>query len=181
MSKLILKRFQCVVETDEIGADSPYFVTFVGDITTGDIDVKMTRQGNWHNEVDQGETWIVNETVAQNFDFKPAKTLVLCAMVEEDEGVDINHSEVQNLIKTGMKTRLKQYRDTGSNVITPLITNGMASTLRGLVHMALITGSGAADDFVAVKPLKLNGNTGDQSVVPLIGDGGRYNVRYTVA
>lgn len=181
MSKLILKRFQCVVETDEVGADSPYFLTFVGDITTGESDVKMTRQGNWHNEVDQGETWVVNATVANGFDFKPAKTLVLCAMVEEDEGVDITNNEVQSLIKTGMANRLKQYRDTGSNVIKPLITNGMASTFRGLIHAALLSGSGAADDLVAVKPLKLSGNSGDQSVVTLIGDGGRYNVRYSVA
>lgn len=180
MSKLILKRFQCVVETDEVGADSPYFLTFVGDITTGKTALKMTRQGNWHNEVDQGETWIANATVADGFDFKPAKTLVLCAMVEEDEGLDISSAELEN-IHAGLAKRLKDYRDTGANVIKPIITSGMANTMRGLMQVAMITTSGAADDFVALKALKLNGNTGDQALVTLVGDGGRYRVRYGVA
>jgi hypothetical protein len=30
MPKLILEKFQCVEETDEVGSDNPYFFTFVG-------------------------------------------------------------------------------------------------------------------------------------------------------
>ena len=180
MSKLILKRFQCVTETDEVGADSPYFLTFVGDITTGKTALKLTRQGNWHNEVDQGEIWQVNATVADGFDFKPAKTLVLCAMVEEDEGLDISSAEVEQM-QAALAQRLNQYRATGANVIKPIITNGMAQMMRSLVLMSTITSAGANDDLVGVKALTLNGNSGEQALVSLVGDGGHYRVRYGVA
>ncbi len=180
MSKLILKRFQCVTETDEVGADSPYFITFVGDIINGKTEMKMTRQGNWHNEVDQGEIWTVNATVADGFDFKPARTIVLCAMVEEDEGLDIGSAEIEGM-QAALASRLNQYRATGANVVKPIITNGMAQVFRNLVQVSLFTAAGASDDIVGVKAVKLNGNSGDQAVATLIGDGGRYNVRYSVA
>ena len=32
MSKLILKRFQCVEDTSESGGESPYFLTWVGNL-----------------------------------------------------------------------------------------------------------------------------------------------------
>ena len=180
MSKLILKRFACVTETDEIGADSPYFLTFVGDITTGSTSIKLTRQGNWHNEVDQGETWIVNEQVADGFNFVASKTVVLCAMVEEDEGIDINSDEV-GMIKLVLTQRLAQFRATGSTTMTSLIRSNLLTMMHGAMSNMLSTSVGASDDFVAVKALTLNGQTGEQSIVMLVGDGGKYKVRYAVA
>ena len=180
MSKLILKRFACVTETDEIGADSPYFLTFVGDITSGTTSIKLTRQGNWHNEVDQGETWIVNEQVADGFNFVASKTVVLCAMVEEDEGMDIDSEEV-GMIKLALTIRLKQFKATGSTTMTNLIRSNLLATMRGAMGNMLNSSVGASDDLVAVSALKLNGNSGDQSIVTLVGDGGRYKVRYAVA
>ena len=179
MSKLILKRFACVVETDEIGADSPYFLTFVGDIASGKTSIKLTRQGNWHNEVDQGETWIVNEQVADGFDFVASKTVVLCGMVEEDEGIDISPEEV-GAIKFVLNQRLNQFRATGSTTVTSLIRSNMVNRMLGAIS-GMLGGAGASDDLVAVKALALNGNLGEQSIVTLIGDGGRYRVRYGVA
>ena len=180
MSKLILKRFACVTETDEIGADSPYFLTFVGDITTGTTSIKLTRQGNWHNEVDQGETWIVNEQVADGFNFVASKTVVLCAMVEEDEGIDINSEEV-GMIKLVLTHRLAQFRATGSTTMTSLIRSNLLTMMHGVMSNMLSTSVGASDDFVALKALSLNGQTGEQSIVTLVGDGGKYKVRYAVA
>lgn len=180
MSKLILKRFQCLEETDEVGADSPYFLTFVGDIATGKTALKMTRQGNWHNEVDQGEVWTANETVADGFDFTPSKTVVLCAMVEEDEGVDVSSAEITS-IRTGLTNRLKQFQATGSTTVTTLIRNDMASLMRAHIGVSLITSAGAGDDIVGVKPVTLNGQLGEQALVSLVGDGGHYRVRYGIA
>lgn len=180
MSKLILKRFQCAIETDEVGADSPYFLTFVGDIATGKTSLKLTRQGNWHNEVDQGEIWTVNATVAEGFDFEPGKTIVLCAVVEEDEGLDISGAEVDT-IRTSLSNRIKQYQQTGSNTVTSLIRNDMAQLMRGLIMVSLLSSAGDRDDIVGVKPLKPNGKTGEQALVSLSGDGGLYRVRYGVA
>jgi len=180
MSKLILKRFHCVTETDEVGADSPYFLTFVGDIVSGQTALRLTRQGNWHNEVDQGEIWQVNATVADGFEFKPGRTLVLCAMVEEDEGLDISGAEVESML-AAMTQRLNQYRATGANVVKPIITNGMAQLMRSLIFVSTLSSAGAQDDIVGVKALALNGNNGEQALVSLVGDGGHYRVRYAVA
>ena len=180
MSKLILKRFACVVETDEVGADSPYFLTFVGDITTGNTSIKLTRQGNWHNEVDQGETWIVNEQVADGFNFVANKTVVLCAMVEEDEGIDID-SEEAGMIKLVLTHRLAQFKATGSTTMTSLIRANLLAKMHDLINTMLNSSVDARDDLVAVKALALNGNLGEQSIVTLIGDGGKYKVRYGVA
>ncbi len=179
MSKLILKRFQCAVETDEIGADSPYFLTFVGDITSGATSIKMTRQGNWHNEVDAGEIWTVNETVSQGFGYVPNKTVVLCAVVEEDEGLDVTSAEV-DAIELAVKNALNQFRATGSTTVTSKVRNDLASSMRGAIFAHLLSSSGARDDIVGVKPMVLNGKTGEQSLLSVSGDGGLYKVRYAI-
>jgi hypothetical protein len=180
MTKLILKRFQCAVETDEVGADSPYFLTFVGDIASGATSIKMTRQGNWHNEVDAGEIWTVNETVSQGFGFVPNKTVVLCAVVEEDEGLDVTSAEV-GAIEQAVKGALNQFRATGSTTVTSKVRNDLAAAMRGAILLHLISSAGARDDIVGVKPLVLNGKMGEQSLVSVAGDGGLYRVRYARA
>ena len=179
MSKLILKRFQCAIETDEIGADSPYFLTFVGDIGSGATSIKMTRQGNWHNEVDAGEVWTVNETVSQGFGYVPNKTVVLCGVVEEDEGLDITSAEV-GAIELAVKNALNQFRATGSTIVTTKVRKDLANTMRCAILLHLMSNAGATDDIVGVKPLVLNGKTGEQSLVSVSGDGGLYMVRYAI-
>jgi hypothetical protein len=180
MSKLILKRFHCVEETNEIDSDSPYFLTFVGDIATGKTHLKLTRQGNWHNEVDSGEIWTVNETVADGFDFSPSKTVVLCALVEEDDGLDINANE-RDMIETAVKNEMQSFINTGSTTVTNKVRNDMADRMRSAIFLATLTAAGDRDDIVSVKALKPNGKTGEQALVKLAGDGGRYRVRYAVA
>ena len=179
MSKLILKRFACVVETDEIGSDSPYFLTYVGEMASPNSTMKLTRQGNWHNEVDQGEKWVVNEEVSNGFDFVASNTVVLCGMVEEDEGIDINNQDA-DAIEAALNRELKEFKDTGSTTVTKKIRRDMITRMRGAISN-MLSGAGASDDLVAVKALTLNGNLGEQSIVTLVGDGGRYRVRYGVA
>lgn len=182
MSKLILKRFHCVVETNEIGADSPYFLTFVGDITGQQPPhIKMTRQGNWENEVDQGEIWTVNETVADGFNFLDSKkTVVICGMVEEDEGLDITSAELNN-VKNLVQSKLDVLKATGSNTVTGFVRSELAKSMRVGIVAALLTNSGAKDDIVNCAGLALNNATGEQALVKLYGDGGKYHLRYGVA
>lgn len=180
MSKLILKRFHCVEDTDEIGGESPYFLTFVGDIATGQTAFKMTRHGNWHNEVDKGEIWQVNETVASGFDFVPAKTVVLSAMVEEDEGLDVNSGEV-NTIHAIVRAKLNDFRSAGAHTVTPGIASSLISAFRSGLTLALLTSSGAADDPMGVRRVTLTGQAGDLPLVSFSGDDGRYRVRYAQA
>jgi hypothetical protein len=178
MSQLILKRFQCAIDTNEVGGESPYFVTFVGDIGTGATTTMMTRQGNWHNEVDKGEIWTVNHTVASGFALVPAKTLVLSAMVEEDEGLDISSAEMQTIAQN-MHSFFQGFL--GGASITSSIRVAMSNRLKTLMQGMLLSSSGADDDLMGVKALKLNGNAGDQSLVSFSGDGGLDRVRYAVA
>ena len=180
MSKLILKRFQCVIDTDELGSESPYFLTFVGDIGSGKTTLKMTRQGNWENEVDKGEIWTVNETVAEGFALVPAKTLVLSAMVEEDEGLDVNGNEM-TMIHNVLIAKLNGFRQAGATIVNSAIAGPMASAFKSVLGLALFSTTGAADDYMGTKRVALSGNVGDLPVVSFVGDGGRYNVRYAVA
>jgi hypothetical protein len=177
MAKLILKRFQCVIDTNELGSESPYFLTFVGDFATGKTALKLTRQGNWHNEVDQGETWIVNETVADGFDLVPTKTVVLSAMVEEDEGLDVNSVEI-NMIRSVLTARLNTLRQAGVTLVNATIANLMASTMKTALQLALSSASGADDDYMGTRRVPITGQSGDLQLITFNADSGLYRVRY---
>jgi hypothetical protein len=177
MAKLILKRFQCVIDTNELGSESPYFLTFVGDFATGKTALKLTRQGNWHNEVDQGETWTVNETVADGFDLVPTKTVVLSAMVEEDEGLDVNSVEV-NMIRSVLTARLNTLRQAGVTLVNATIANLMASTMKTALQLALSSSSGADDDYMGTRRVAITGQSGELQLVTFNAGGGLYRVRY---
>ena len=177
MAKLILKRFQCVIDTNELGSESPYFLTFVGDFATGKTALKLTRQGNWHNEVDQGETWTVNETVADGFDLVPTKTVVLSAMVEEDEGLDVNSVEI-NMIRSVLTSRLNTLRQAGVTLVNATIGNLMASTMKTALQLALSSASGADDDYMGTRRVPITGQSGDLQLITFNADRGLYRVRY---
>lgn len=180
MAKLILKRFQCVVDTDELGSESPYFLTFVGDIGSGKTSLKMTRQGNWENEVDKGETWTVNETVAEGFDLVPSKTLVLSALVEEDEGLDVNGNEVA-MIRQVLTNKLNGFRAAGVTIINGTIVGPMVTAFNTALGLALSSSSGADDDFMGTKQVGLTGHSGELAPISFVRDDGKYKVRYAVA
>jgi len=54
MANLVLKRFQCVEDTSESGGESPYFITWVGDLVDGTSTLKLTRKTYWDNNVSMG-------------------------------------------------------------------------------------------------------------------------------
>lgn len=189
MAKLILKRFHCAAGTSEIGSESPYFLTYVGDLSLGTGRLKMTRQGNWHNEVDQGEIWTVNHTVSDGFSLEPSKTVAISAMVEEDDGPDITSDEMHDNIglfdgiEKALNKKLKGYKDSGSTIVNDTLRNGMVLTFRHSLLLALASESGAADDLMGMpKALKLQGHPGELTkLATFTGDGGVYHVRYAQA
>ena len=170
MAKLILKRFQCVIDTNELGSESPYFLTFVGDFATGKTALKLTRQGNWHNEVDQGEIWTVNETVADGFDLVPTKTVVL----------DVNSVEI-NMIRSVLTARLNTLRQAGVTLVNATIANLMASTMKTALQLALSSASGADDDYMGTRRVPITGQSGDLQLITFNADSGLYRVRYAQA
>jgi hypothetical protein len=163
MAKLILKEFRCVEDTDEVGAESPYFLVFIGDLETGKTELKMIRQGNWHNEVDKGELWTVNAPVTNGFSFKPNPTLVLVAMVEEDENVDVSAFERDNIIKPLLAAKFKSFRDSGATIVTNAIASGVIDTFNIFLNVSL-----SNDDNMGIKRLKTTGQTGERPVKPAI-------------
>ncbi|EHR68907.1 hypothetical protein BurJ1DRAFT_0008 [Burkholderiales bacterium JOSHI_001] len=65
--------------------------------------------------------------------------------------------------------------------MTSLIRSALAQAMRSGISTALGSSAGAKDDLIGAAALKLNNQAGDQAVVTLVGDGGRYNVRYAAA
>lgn len=177
MATLVLKEFRCVEDTTEVGAESPYFITFVGDIGTGETAIRLTRQGNWHNEVDQGEKWTVNEVVADGFGMVPSKTIVLVALVEEDEGLDINGVELTT-IKAALATQLNSFKNSGSTQFTAAIRSAMRQNFRNQLAVALASASGDDDDLMGTRILALKAQPGLQPLLNFFQGGGHYRVRY---
>lgn len=179
MAKLVLKEFTCVVDTDELGSESPYFITLVGDVAKGDAKVKITRQGNWHNEVDKGEKWIVNETVDSGFSPNSNQTLVLVAMVEEDEGLDVSGSE-RAFIESKLNDQLNDLKSAGVNQITGSIRDAISNNFVNRVSAALSSAAGANDDLLGIKRLQLNGAPGAQPPLKFTGGNGDYRVKFAI-
>jgi hypothetical protein len=87
MSTLILDRFTCVVESDEAGDDSPYFVFFTGSSSAPmNAQLKTVRDPKWDNNVSDSNNVKSGATVATGVG---SETLVLCALMEEDVNPDI--------------------------------------------------------------------------------------------
>ncbi len=204
MAKLIFRKFRCDIDTDEIGGDSPYFVTWVGNLVSAQSVVKFTRQAFWENNVDMGDDkpgpwWPVNHTIVNGFDLSPAHALVLTAMVEEDEAQDLSQSEAESLGNVGkdaqgfsipsiqktMSQVMETHRQAGFNVGDAQFISTMRNTLEAAIRKRLNSPSGAQDDLMeegshrAARKLTLGG-TGDLSTVVFKGSGGKYEAIFRV-
>ena len=186
MANLVLKRFQCVEDTSEIGGESPYFLTWVGDLREGTSCVKLTRKTYWDNNVSKGPgAWPVDEVVSSGMSLRPADTLALAIMVEKDEGLDITQAEVDAMCSR-LTTVLRNHQEvfTASD---PNFINTMKNTFEAEVKKALQTSSGADDDLMeesswrAARKIALKGVVGELDIVTFKGGGGQYNVRYAQA
>ena len=175
MAKLVLKEFRCVEDTDESGAESPYFLVYIAALDKNETVLKMIRQGNWHNEVDKGELWTVNATVSNGFNFNPNTTLVLSALIEEDDNVDVSNFEKDNIIKPLLDARLRDVKKSGANIITDGIASGFINTFNSGLVLSL-----SNDDKMGVKRLKTTGTTGNQPLLNYFADTGHYRVRFTI-
>jgi hypothetical protein len=183
MANLVLKRFQCVEDTSEIGGESPYFITWVGDIVDGTSTLKLTRKTYWDNNVHKGPgAWPVDDVVSTGLSLKPANTLALAMMVEKDEGIDVLASEIDSIRNT-MSTVLRNHAEifTASD---PNFISTMRNTLTSKVRQALESSAGADDDLMeeddwrAARRIQLSGKAEELPIVTFKGGGGQYNVRY---
>jgi len=183
MANLVLKRFQCVEDTSEIGGESPYFITWVRDLVEGTSTLKLTRKTYWDNNVSKGTgAWPVEDVVSTGLSLKPANTLALAMMVEKDEGIDVLSSEI-DAIRSTMSTVLRNHQE----VFTagdPNFISTMKNTLEAKIKLALQSSAGADDDLMeestwrAARRIVLTGKAEELAIVTFKGGGGQYNVRY---
>ena len=187
MANLVLKRFQCVEDTSEIGGESPYFITWVGDLSTGESALRLTRKTYWDNNVSKGPgAWPVDDTICSGFSLKPSNTLALALMIEKDEGIDITSSEIDS-IRSSMGSVLETHRQAGFTASDTNFINTMKNTLESKINQALSSAAGADDDLMkedgyrAARRVVLTGKTEELAIVTFKGGGGQYNVRYAQA
>lgn len=184
MPNLVLKRFQCVEDTSEIGGESPYFLTWVGDIVLAKSTLRLTRKTYWDNNVSKGPgAWPVDDVVATGMTLKPSDTLALAIMVEKDEGIDIVTSELDT-IRSTMASVLETHRQAGFSAGDANFISTMRNTLESKIKQALQSSSGADDDLMqeatwrAARRIVLTGKAEELAIVTFKGGGGQYNVRY---
>ena len=176
MANLVLKRFHCITQDDDSGGDSPYFIIYVGDIVTGKVNVKRVKQGNWDNEVDGGENWTVNETVATGFSLNNAQTYVLVACIEEDDNVDISSAEI-DAMETAMRSQLAGF--SGIATMTFPVRTAILTLFRQRINSAL---GGGNDDFIGKidRLAPVTASPGELADLVKFRGSGDYNVRFGV-
>ncbi|HYP40517.1 MAG TPA: hypothetical protein VEX13_09165 [Chloroflexia bacterium] len=171
MATLKLKSFRCIEETDETGSDSPYFVIFVGRPgATPSSDVVTIREVQWDNEVDTGDFSTTNSTVAGNVG---TNAVVLVALMEEDDG--------PNVIGSGMLAHIKQVMNVWFNPLAAsnLTPQQIAFQILPTFRMMLDVFNGN-DEIVSVKSLRVTTLSGNLAPLSLNGDGGRYQVQFSM-
>lgn len=196
MAKLIFKRFKCQVDTSEMGSESPYFLTWVGNVKTNQSMLKYTRKAFWENKVDPGPWWPVNDTVVSDFDLSPAKTLALAIMIEEDEAVDLTSSEAADnvqgnaitSVREKMASLLNVHFSNESDIQAANVVSNFRATFEGEVKKFLANPSGAQDDLMkpdgglAARVIHIHNAPGTLDIVKFRDDGdGEYWGEYAVA
>ena len=167
MSKLILEKFKCLEESDEIGSDSPYFMVYVAEARNGKAksDVKFVRRESWDNEVDTGDTFVTNKTVSEGIHHD----LVVVGMLEEDWDPDFA-DPMRFIIAANMKSL-----DPLLAAVVTGVPDSVAEIVRSEFSRQLNTFA-SNDEILGVKRLKNAAN-------PLVftGDGSNYQVTFKFA
>ncbi len=174
MATLRLLEFKADEETDEVGSDSPYFVFFIGKASSPNTaQLVRIRQPHWDNEVDSGDLYKPNTNVAGGVD---ANTLVLCALMEEDDNADIvTGNGPFKKIRTDMRTLLEAFGAGGSSSLSQVASNLIPEFRKSLnKHVT-------NDDVVDVEHIPTNINLKQHGSFAFKGDGGKYRVWFEMA
>jgi hypothetical protein len=168
MGTLILKDFQCIEETNEIGSDSPYFVFFIGKGSDpGDATLVTIRQSRWDERVDAGNVFHPNAAVS-NVD---GNTLVLCALMEEDLNTDITSGTgAFRKVRDHMRALLTAQAAGGSMSVAQLAEQLIPEFRRE------IDSHRTNDDLIDVIHVPTNIDLRQHGAFDMEGHGGRYLV-----
>lgn len=196
-TKLTFQHFICEKGTSEIGDESPYFLTWVGNVRDNVSTLRYSRQAVWNDNVPENPdgVWLVDEVVANGIDLAPSRTLALALMIEEDEGFDLSKSEATKVDSTDSMTsvneRMAQLLNThfqnGSNIQDSNVVRNFQLTFASAVRGFLDHPEGAEDDLMedpdkgilAARKIDLAASNHRPEVL-FRGGGGRYRARYKV-
>ena len=170
-SLLYLKEFRCVTETaGEAGNDSPYFMVIVGNQSQEFFtDVVRVRMPAWDGAAYSGKLFTPNLWVHNHVD---TNSVVLVALVEEDDGPDVGGSNL-SILQLLMKAKFNSYRDWN-------LTLAQRASLMTNHFRTYITDILGNDDYIQTKHLPISAAVGDLPLLNFYGDGGHYRVRFTM-
>lgn len=168
MSKLVLKRFKCNAESNEIGDDSPHFLVFHGRRGQGassSSNVELVRRSAWDDSVAQGETIPANATVINPMN----ADIVIVAMMEEDWDPDftgLTLARLRGWICPFFNSLANSVAFIDSNVATLVLQEFR----RGIQSLR------SNDEILGVKRLSLS----TLSPLSFTGDGANYKVTFAI-
>jgi hypothetical protein len=192
MKTLVLKRFDCVVDTDEVGDDSPYFLVVIGNLTNGNPStiVKLVRKNSWDMTVAKGDAITANVEIGpfhpETSGTSPDKSLILVAMFEEDWDPDLTTKDVE-VIKVVVSNAFEPWaRESGT--ISPYLKEAVRNTLQNIIverlendtQMETRTYQGHYWEHQLVEEIRPKISSG--GLLPRYtfwGDGGQYNIRFS--
>jgi len=170
MSRLFLKEFRALAST-ESSSDSPYFVVLVGHPgSSPTMSCIHIRREAWDGEVDSGDLITANMAVADNVD---SSTLVLAALMEEDDGPDLVGADLQCVIDHVKPT----FAAFGS--VQGMSLSDLADKVRPEFRKAINQYS-TNDDLIGVRRVHVTTNAGLLPLVNYEGDSGAYRVRFSM-
>jgi hypothetical protein len=195
-TKLTFQHFICEEGTSEQGDESPYFLTWVGNVVNNVSTVHYTRQAVWNDNVPENPSgiWLVNEVVVNNFDLSPARTLALALMIEEDEGFDLSKVEARRVDSsdslTSVREKMAQLLNThfaqSSNIQDSNVIRNFQLTFASAVRGFLDNPVGGQDDLMedtdsgtlAARKINLAAPNKLPEVIFRDSSGGRYRARF---
>lgn len=176
--RLLLKAVHCVIDTDEDGGESPYFLITVGKRGAAPkLFHTLVRLPEWDNQFNKGTRKTTQQLVASSeisgCPALDANTLVLVSLIEEDVNCDLSPGTV-NFINSVMMVHWLRY---GGNEFANLTTAQVAE-LMILRLRPFLEGCIDNDDLMGVKHLPLTTLNGDLDLLTYVGDDGKYRVRF---
>jgi hypothetical protein len=166
MATLRLNEFKCYEETNENDDDSPYFVFFIGKSNNPDAaQLVRIRQPHWDNDVAAGDLLRPYTNVSGGID---SNTLVLCALMEEDDNADIvTGNGPFKKIRRDMRIEFEAAAALGSS--SGQIASHLIPQFRKALNKYVTN-----DDLVDVEHIPTNINLKQHGSFSFEGDGGRY-------
>jgi hypothetical protein len=184
MASLVIDAIRCVTETDELGSDDVYVVTFRGNTTKPfDSNVGVHGPGSLWTDFDSGDLEGTDVTIAM---FRSDAVYVVM-LVEQDNGTDISGADVVGAFKAQcdltwkaqMLALLGGGAGPANEAQRAAAAQAIANTMLGLTSIYKNFPFGN-DDVVDV-PKRIAIKPGQLVKQEFYGDGGHYRIAFKVA